>query len=87
MYFGNRPGYVREITAFIFGTDLAAGRLQHGLPMVDGFAEYVCARLSDCDGQHPAWSSRIENATATETEAWRLFVELWTQYRAVGKPA
>lgn len=84
MYFGTREGYLRDIVAFDLGVRFESGwdqtAMEHRHSSVPtGFISFVCSRLAEADGG-PSWSARIEGHSASERDAWSLFLSLWTEY-------
>lgn len=85
MYFGTREGYLRDIVAFDLGVRFESGwdesTMEHRHSSVPpGFASFVCSRLTEADGG-PSWSARIDAHSASERDAWSLFLRLWTEYK------
>ena len=84
MYFGTREGYLRDIVAFDLGVRFESGwdesSMEHRHTLVPpGFASFVCSRLEET-ANGPSWSARIEAHSAYESDAWSLFLRLWTDY-------
>jgi hypothetical protein len=90
MYFGERSGYLREISAFDFGFEFASGFHQETirprrtfLPIE--FVDFICTTIPEPLDGSPAWVSRIEHATEDERSAWNLFLDLWQAFEKITK--
>jgi len=82
MYFGNRPGYLREMIAFQLGADFGLDGVKKSESVIpEAFVRFICARVPAGKFLGPSWSGRLEDATHSEEEAWELFVRLWTEFR------
>lgn len=82
MYFGERPGYLREIVGFGLGVDFQSrSEEKPEASAMDAFVRYVCDRLPIGRSEVSAWSARIDDSVNSESEAWHLFAELWASYR------
>jgi len=84
MYFGTREGYLRDIVAFDLGVRSESGwdefSISHRHSSIpDTFTSFVCSRLEETEGG-PSWSARIEAQSASESDAWALFIRLWNEY-------
>ena len=87
MYFGDRSGYLRDLSAFAFGYEAASGfdpetkrPLRSFFP--SDFIDYICETIPVSNDEAPAWISRIENDSDGEERAWQRFQELWQDFQA-----
>ena len=85
IYFGYREGYLRELSAFDLGYGICSGVDQMTMGykksiLPADLVSYICDRIPIGSGGSPSWNGRIEDATENESDAWNLFVELYSQY-------